>query len=115
MRRDIGIWPPSKPGGTWVLALVPLVPRPAVLPLDPSPRPTRVLSLWAPGAGRRSCSFNIWLVHFLYLDQVADNLDHATEFRAIRLDHRLADPAQAERAQRVALHAGPADLRLDLG
>src|SRR5690606_35037503 len=48
-----GIWPPSKRSGTWYRALVPLVPRPAVLPFDASPRSTRVLAVLAPGAGRR--------------------------------------------------------------
>src|SRR5690606_38553275 len=38
-------------------ALVPLVPRPAVLPLEPSPRPTRVFAVLAPGTGRRWCTF----------------------------------------------------------
>src|SRR5262245_5062584 len=52
-RMCSGIWPPSKDAGTWVRALLPLVPRPADLPLDPSPRPTRALRVWAPGAGRR--------------------------------------------------------------
>src|SRR5699024_6587196 len=51
-----GIWPPSKYAGTLLRALVPFVPRPAVLPLDASPRPTRVLALFAPLAGRRSWS-----------------------------------------------------------
>src|ERR1700733_11989953 len=44
--------------GTWRGALVPLVPRPAVLPLDASPRPTLVFALCAPGAGRRWCSLS---------------------------------------------------------
>ena len=51
--------PPSKPGRTWYLALVPLVPRPEVLPLDASPRPTRMRSFLEPGAGRRWCNFRI--------------------------------------------------------
>jgi hypothetical protein len=50
-RMWIGIWPPSKAADTFVQALVPLVPRPAVLPLEPSPRPTRVFSVFEPGAG----------------------------------------------------------------
>src|SRR6218665_792902 len=37
-------------------ALEPLVPRPAVFPFEPSPRPTRVLSVFAPGAGRKWCT-----------------------------------------------------------
>src|SRR5262249_8416072 len=48
-----GIWPPSKAGETLCRAFVPLVPRPAVLPLEPSPRPTRVFLRFEPGAGRR--------------------------------------------------------------
>ena len=40
-------------------ALVPLVPRPAVLPFDPSPRPTRVLASFELGAGFRSYSLMI--------------------------------------------------------
>src|SRR5215470_5362407 len=51
--RCNGIWPPSNAGEMLPLALLPLVPRPAVLPLDASPRPTRVLAVRAPGAGRR--------------------------------------------------------------
>src|SRR4051794_5560079 len=52
----IGICPPSKVDGTFLRALVPLVPRPAVLPFEPSPRPTRVFLVLEPGAGFRSCS-----------------------------------------------------------
>src|SRR5690606_27807362 len=49
-----GICPPSKPTGTFFRALVPFVPRPAVLPpLEASPRPTRIFSRLAPGAGFR--------------------------------------------------------------
>ena len=58
-----GIWPPSNAAGTFLRAPVPLVPRPAVLPrLPPSPRPTRILSILAPGAGRRWCAFNAMLL-----------------------------------------------------
>src|SRR5664280_741507 len=38
-RMCSGIWPPSKRSGTFLRAPVPLVPRPAVLPLEPWPRP----------------------------------------------------------------------------
>src|SRR5690606_33491363 len=58
-RMCSGIWPPSNPAETWLRALVPLVPRPAVLPLDASPRPTRVLAVLAPGAGRRWCTLRM--------------------------------------------------------
>ena len=53
-RMWIGIWPPSNVAGTFLRALVPFVPRPAVLPLEPSPRPTRVFAVFEPGAGFRS-------------------------------------------------------------
>src|SRR5690606_26509666 len=53
-----GICPPSKPAGTWYRAFVPLVPRPAVLPFEASPRPTRVFAVLAPGAGRRWWTFS---------------------------------------------------------
>src|SRR3712207_2541219 len=52
-RMCSGVCPPSKRAEVFPRAPVPLVPRPAVLPLEPSPRPTRVLGVWAPGAGRR--------------------------------------------------------------
>src|SRR3712207_7979015 len=39
----------------------------------------------------------------LDLDQVADGVDHAARLRRVRLLDAVADPAQAERAQRVAL------------
>src|SRR5690606_28189165 len=53
VRMCSGICPPSNPTRTVLRALVPLVPRPAVLPLEPSPRPTRVFAVLAPGTGRR--------------------------------------------------------------
>src|SRR3954471_1149806 len=52
-RMWMGIRPPSNAAEMFLRALEPLVPRPADLPLEPSPRPTRVLSVLAPGAGRR--------------------------------------------------------------
>src|SRR6187397_933512 len=39
-------------------AFEPLVPRPAVFPLEPSPRPTRVFAVLAPGTGRRWCTLS---------------------------------------------------------
>src|SRR4029453_12784708 len=57
-RMWYGSWPPSNPGRMLLRAFEPLVPRPAVLPFEPSPRPTRVLSFLAPGAGRRWCTFS---------------------------------------------------------
>ena len=38
-------------------------PRPAVLPLEPSPRPTRVRAVFDPRAGRRSCSLIVISCH----------------------------------------------------
>src|ERR1700742_411369 len=129
-----------------VRAWVPLVPRPAVLPLEASPRPTRVFAVFAPGAGRRWCSFRprpvgpasssaglrallrdrvvvlgassaaavFFLggisVHLLHAYQVAHGLDHAAELRLVRLEHRLPDPLQAQRAQRVPLRPRATDL-----
>src|SRR5262249_48621104 len=55
-RMWMGICPPSKVTGTDLRALVPLVPRPALFPLEPSPRPTLVRAFFAPRAGRRSCN-----------------------------------------------------------
>src|SRR5918997_3556877 len=52
-RMCSGVCPPSNRAEVLPRAPVPLVPRPAVLPLEPSPRPTRVFAVWAPGAGRR--------------------------------------------------------------
>src|SRR3954453_14542437 len=118
-RMWIGIWPPSKLAGTWLRALVPLVPRPAVLPLDAAPRPTRVLAVLAPGAGRRWCSLSVMSVDLLDRHQVTDGLDHAADLRAVLLDDHVADPLETERAQRLALvlleaHEAPvlADLEL---
>src|SRR5215472_4337165 len=124
MRRCSGIWPPSNPPATGPRALLPLVPRPAVLPLPASPRPTRVRGVCAPGAGRRWWIFSprpaaalppsAISVDLLDGDQVAHRLDHAAYLRPVRLHDDVADPPQAQRAQRLPLHPGPADLRLDL-
>src|SRR5690606_10488476 len=110
-----GICPPSNPAGTWLRALVPLVPRPAVLPrLPPSPRPTRILALLAPGAGRRWCTLRVRAcsgvcldsaisVHLLDGDQVSHGRDHAADLGAVLTHDAAADTAEAERAQRLAL------------
>src|SRR5215472_709619 len=125
MRRCSGIWPPSNPPATGPRALLPLVPRPAVLPLPASPRPTRVRGVCAPGAGRRWWIFSprpaaalppsAISVDLLDGDQVAHRLDHAAYLRPVRLHDDVADPPQTQRAQRLPLHPGAADLRLDLG
>src|SRR5258706_12020157 len=54
-------------------------------------------------------------VDLLDRDQVAHRLDHATDLRPVRLHDHVADPPQAQRAQRVPLHLRAADPRLDLG
>src|SRR3954465_12459531 len=116
-RMWIGIWPPSKAAGTWERAFVPLVPRPAVLPLEASPRPTRVLAVLAPGAGRRWCSLSVMSVDLLDRHQVADGVDHAADLRAVLLDDHVADPLETERPQGLALVRLAADrglLLLDL-
>src|SRR5262249_18526885 len=99
-----GIWPPSKAGETLCRAFVPLVPRPAVLPLEPSPRPTRVFLVFEPGAGRRWWILIVTgLLDLLDGDQVRHRPDHAADLRPVFLDHDVADPLQAERAQRLPL------------
>src|SRR5258708_32408704 len=47
--------------------------------------------------------------------RVARRLDHASELRPVALHDHVADPPQAQRAQRVPLHLRAADPRLDLG
>src|SRR4051812_26087025 len=106
-----GIWPPSKRLGTWYRALVPLVPRPAVLPLEASPRPTRVLAVLAPGAGRRWWSLSVMSVHFLDRHEVTDGVDHAADLGTVLLDDHVTDPLEAERAQGLALVGLAADRR----
>src|SRR5258708_1865766 len=54
-------------------------------------------------------------VDLLDRDQVAHRLDHASDLRPVRLHDHVADPPQAQRAQRVPLHLRAADPRLDLG
>src|ERR1044071_732579 len=113
----IGIWPPSNPAGTFLRAPVPLVPRPAVLPLEPSPRPTRVFAVLAPGAGRRWCSLSVMSLDLLDRHQVTDGVDHAPDLRAVLLHDDVADPLETERPQGLALvglDADGAPLLLDL-
>src|SRR3954463_317117 len=99
-----GICPPSNAAETWYRALVPLVPRPAVLPLEASPRPTRVLAVLAPGAGRRWWRLSvICLVHFPDRHQVTEGVDHAPDLGPVLLDDHVADPLQAQGAQSLAL------------
>src|SRR5687768_7556694 len=110
-RMCSGIWPPSNPADTVLRALVPLVPRPAVLPLEPSPRPTRVLAVLAPGAGRRWCSLSVMSVHLFHDDHVPDRLEHATDLGAVLLDDDVADALETKRAEGVPLVLLAADRR----
>src|ERR1700750_1644758 len=100
-----------------VRAWVPLVPRPAVLPVEASPRPTRVLAVLAPGAGRRWCSLSDMSVNLLDRHQVTDGVDHAPDLGAVLLDDHVTDPLETQRAQGLALVLLAADgglLLLDL-
>src|SRR4051794_15380012 len=106
-----GIWPPSNAGETFLRAPVPLVPRPAVLPFEASPRPRRVLAVLAPGAGRRGWSLSVMSVDLLDRHQVTDGVDHAPDLGAVLLDDHVADPLEAERAQGLALVGLAADRR----
>src|SRR3954462_7519521 len=120
IRMWMGICPPSKlcrvfeperePAPFW--------PRPAVLPVpEPSPRPTRLRALREPGAGLsvcrpiRCCSGSSAIGD---LHQVPDAVDHAPRLRVVLELDRLADPPQAERAQRGDLRLVGAVLGLDL-
>src|SRR3954452_6308448 len=118
IRMWIGIWPPSKftrvfeperePAPFW--------PRPEVLPVpEPSPRPMRLRVLREPGAGLSVCSPTRGVSSAIGdLHQVADPVDHAPDLLVVLDLDRLADLAQAERAQRLALRVVGAVLRLDL-
>src|SRR5919112_4813462 len=114
-----GVWPPSKRAETCTRAPEPLVPRPAVLPLEPSPRPTRVFLVWAPGAGRRWWTLRVMMFpcsdDLFDGDQVRHRRDHAADLRTVLLDHRVVDPLEPQRAQRLALVGLGADRRPDLG
>src|SRR5215211_9418664 len=102
IRMWMGIWPPSK---LWrVLAPerepAPFWPRPEVLPVpEPSPRPTRLRALRLLGAGLSVCSPK----SLIDLHQVSHAVHHAARLRGVLDLDRVADAAQAERAQRVEL------------
>src|SRR5690349_12063092 len=53
-------------------------------------------------------------LHLFDRHEVTDGLDHAADLRAVLLDHDVADPLQAERAQGLALVRLAADGRLVL-
>src|SRR5687768_488637 len=121
IRMWIGFWPPSKRARSLAPARAPapLWPRPEVLPVpEPCPRPTRLRSFFDPGAGASVCSpilsrpeasrpasprsgFRSSGIGDLH--EVSDGVDHALQLRRVGLLDGLADPAQAERAQRVEL------------
>src|SRR5215210_5792594 len=117
--------------GTLLRALVPLLPRPAVLPLEPSPRPTRVRAVLEPGAGRRWCTFSgrsrrsvasvcfavlfAMSVHFLDGDQVRHRVDHAPDLGPVLLDDHVAQALEAQAAQGVPLVLLATDAGAGLG
>src|SRR3954467_4989280 len=122
-RMCSGVCPPSKRAGTLPRAPEPLVPRPALLPLEPSPRPTRVLAVWAPGAGRRWWTLRvIWVpcsafrrVDLFDGDQVRHRRDHPADLGTVLLHDRVVDPLEAQGPQRLPLVGLRADRRPDLG
>src|SRR5690606_10654524 len=54
-------------------------------------------------------------LHLFDRDEVRHRCDHAADLRTVLLDDDVADPLQAEGAQRVALVLLAADLGLQLG
>src|SRR5437868_12737080 len=91
----------------------PFVPRPAVLPrLPPTPRPTRVREVFAPGAGCRSWTF---ISDLFDGDEVRHPGDHAADLRTVGQLDGVVDTTQAECADRAALLGLRADRRLHLG
>src|SRR3954454_9460620 len=122
-RMCSGVWPPSKRGVVVCRAPVPLVPRPAVLPLEPSPRPTRVFGVWAPLAGRRWWTFRVMSAPLLARgsadlfagDQVRHRRDHPADLGTVLLHDRVVDPLEAQGPQRLPLVGLRADRRPDLG
>src|SRR6476661_6954316 len=120
-RMCSGVCPPSNRAEVLPRAPVPLVPRPAVLPLEPSPRPTRVFGVWAPGAGRRWWTFRVMRCPYsasadlFDSDQVRHRRDHPADLGTVLLHDRVVDSLEAERAQRLALVRLGADPGLDLG
>src|SRR5688572_25019034 len=113
-RMCSGVCPPSN--RAWVLprAPVPLVPRPAVLPLEPSPRPTRVFAVWAPGAGRRWWTLRVMVCHpsnFFDAHEVRHRRDHPADLGTVLLHDRVVDPLESKRTQRLTLVALAADRR----
>src|ERR687894_328488 len=117
-RMCSGVCPPSNRACVLPRAPVPLVPRPAVLPLEPSPRPTRVLAVWAPGAGRRWWTLRVMVClpsDFFDAHEVRHRRDHPADLGTVLLHDRVVDPLQAQGTQRLALVLLAPDARLDLG
>src|SRR4051794_32441986 len=122
MRMWMGIWPPSKP--TLRLAPerapAPLWPRPDVLPSpEPSPRPTRLRAFREPGFGFRLCRpirsvVSVSFVSAIDLHQVSHAVQHPADLLVVLDLDRVADLAQPERPQGLALRVVRAVLRLDL-
>src|ERR671914_2017987 len=107
----MGFWPPSKPIFFFAPERepAPLWPRPEVLPKpEPSPRPMRLRALREPRAGLRLCSPKRSSAIPLHLQEVTDLGQLALDDRVVGALGGLADPAQAERAQRLALLAAGA-------
>src|SRR3954447_23957053 len=110
IRIWIGIWPPSKFARVFEPERepAPFWPRPDVFPVpEPSPRPMRLRALRDPGAGLRVCRPMRCSVSSFFssaigdLHEVADPVDYAPDLLVVLDLDRLADLAQAERAQRL--------------
>src|SRR3954465_15250897 len=105
-RMCSGVCPPSNRAEGVPRAPVPLVARPAVLPLEPSPRPTRVLAVWAPGAGRRWWTLRVMRCPYSASadlfdgDQVRHRRDHPADLGTVLLHDRVVDALEPERTQR---------------
>src|SRR3954466_14773496 len=111
IRMWIGFWPPSSADLLLLpeRAPAPLWPRPEVLPCPvPGPRPSRLRGRREPGAGFKECrpTWSFFSSAILDLNQVTHLADHALELGRVGVLRLLADPAELQRAQGVALHAG---------
>src|SRR4051812_49326376 len=110
----IGICPPSKAAGTFLRAPVPLVPRPALLPLEPSPRPTRVFGVLAPGAGRRWWTL-IAITRPPQHSRGGSRRRSCPNLGTVLLPPHMFDPLRPERPRGAPLVLLPADPGPDLG
>src|SRR5208337_2134423 len=94
MRRNSGIWPPSKPRRTPppARAFCPLCPLPAVFPCpEPTPRPSLLFFfVWPFGARMSKPSMSADLLN---VEQVRDGTDHPEDGRCrVVLDDRIELP-----------------------